>query len=291
MNKTEKISLAVLLTIISAFAYSALIALTKIVGQGISSNMIVVFRYGVTFFLFVPYLFFYKKESTQTALPMKHFIRSVFGFLGLVTTIIATRYISVPNAVLLSNTYPLFLPLLILIFEKKHLSKFMATGILIGFLGVAYILKPNSQIISGYAFLALSSGLFTALTMTYVRELAKTETISQINFQFLCYSFLFAIFFSLLDFQIPTTSQLLGLLGIGLIGTLYQQTFLFALKFAHSIIVAPIFYLSIVFGALIEWYFDGVTPTLKTMIGCLLVFIGATITVIVGGQAKHLTRR
>ena len=291
MNKVEKVTLAVILTIISSFAYSALIALTKVVGQGISSNMIVLFRYGVTFFLFVPYIYLYNRPATQTTLPGKHLVRSIFGFLGLVTTIIATRYISVPNAVLLSNTYPLFLPILIYIFEKKHLSKLLMAGILIGFLGVAYILKPNSQIISGYAFLALSSGLFTALTMTYVRELAKTETISQINFQFLCYSFAFAIFFSLIDFQKPTGNQVLGLLGIGLIGTLYQQTFLWALKFAHSIIVAPIFYLSIVFGAIIEWYFAGTTPTLKTIIGCVLVFTGATITVIVGGQAKHLTRR
>ncbi len=291
MEKNDKLILAVILTLISSFSYAALIAYTKELQSDIGSNMIILFRYGVTFFLFVPYIFFMNKDATRTNLPFRHLFRSIFGFLGLVTTIIATRYISVPNAVLLSNTYPLFLPILIFFFEKKRLSATLLAGILIGFVGIAYILKPTNSVINPFSLLALSSGIFTALTMTFVRVLSKTQTISQINFQFLCYSFLFAILFSLIDFQFPLLSQLPKLIIIGLIGTLYQQTFLWALKYAHSIIVAPIFYTSIVFGALIEWILYGSIPGSKTIIGCILVFIGATITVIVGGQAKHLTRR
>jgi drug/metabolite transporter (DMT)-like permease len=204
---------------------------------------------------------------------------------------IATRHISVPNAVLLSNTYPLFLPLLIFFYEKKQLSKSMTFGILIGFFGIGYILQPSCQMINPYEFLALSSGFFTAMTMTYVRELTQIQTMGQINFQFLCYSLIFALILSVFQFQIPAKEILWKLLLIGLIGTIYQQTFVWALRYAHSVIVAPIFYLSIVFGALIEWIGAGTTPTRETLIGCGLVFIGATITVVVGGQAKHLTRR
>jgi drug/metabolite transporter (DMT)-like permease len=291
MEKSEKIALAVTLTLISSFAYASLIAFTKFLQSDLNSNMIVLFRYGVTFFLFVPYIYLRNKPATTTKLPFKHFLRSVFGFLGLVTTIIATRYIPVPDAVLLSNTYPLFLPILVYIYEKKTLSKPLLIGILLGFIGVGFILRPNGAGFDFYSLLALSSGFFTAMTMTYVRELSKTDTISQINYQFLSYSFLFAILFSLVDFKIPVAAQLPGLIAIGLIGTLYQQTFLWALKFAHSIIVAPIFYVSIVFGALIEWVLYRSVPDAPTIFGCILVFLGATITVIVGGQAKHLTRR
>lgn len=290
MNKDSKIFLAVVLTLISSLAYAVMIAYTKQLQNDTNSNMIILFRYGVSFLLFVPYIYLKNKAATKTNLQKKHFIRSVFGFLGLVTTIIATRYIPVPNAVLLSNTYPLFLPILIYFFEGKHLSKAILMGIFLGFLGIGIILKPQNCFLDFFSILALSSGAFTALTMTYVRELSKTESISQINFQFLCYSFLFAILFSLIDFQIPFMSQIPKLILLGLIGTLYQQTFLWALKYAHSIIVAPIFYSSIVFGALIEWFFYDKIPSMATIAGFLLVFIGATITVIVGGQAKHLTR-
>ena len=290
MEKNKKLTLAVILTLISSFSYAALIAYTKELQYDVNSNMIILFRYGVTFLLFVPYIVCMNREATKTTLPFRHFFRSVFGFLGLVTTIIATRYIPVPDAVLLSNTYPLFLPLLIFFIENKSLSRLLFTGILIGFVGIAYILKPTNAVINPFSLLALSSGFFTAMTMTFVRELSKTQTISQINFQFLCYSFLFAILFSLVDFQVPLKAQIPKLIVIGLIGTLYQQTFLWALKYAHSIIVAPIFYTSIVFGALIEWSLYDIVPSSTTIIGCILVFIGATITVVVGGQAKHLTR-
>ena len=291
MNKDEKIFLAIILTLISSLAYAGMIFYTKELQKDLSSNIIILFRYGVTYFLFVPYLYLKNKEATITDKKTLHFFRSVFGFFGLVMTIIATRYIPTANAVLLSNTYPLFLPILIYFFEKKSLSLPIFLGIFFGFLGVALIIKPEGKILEIYSLLALSSGLFTALTMTYVRMLAKTETISQINFQFLKYSFIFAILFSLLDFKLPTVSQIPNLLIVGLIGTLYQQTFLWALKFAHSIIVAPIFYSSIVFGALIDWWAYGTIPTNATFVGCILVFIGASITVMVGGQSKHLTRR
>lgn len=291
MEKKENVFLAVLLTLLSSLCYAGLIALTKYLQLGLNSNVIVLFRYGVTFFLFVPYLFFFNKPATKTEVPKKHFIRSVFGFLGLVTTIVATRYIPVPDAILLSNTYPLFLPFIVWIHEKKMITKQMSFGILFGFLGIALILKPTGHVMEPWSLIALGSGLLTALTMTYVRELSKTESISQINFQFLFYSFIFAIAFFLIDFQKPTLAQLPGLLAIGLIGTIYQQSFLWALKFAHSIIVAPIFYSSIVFGALIEWNLYGTLPELATLIGCLFVVLGATITVVLAGQSKHLSSK
>ncbi len=133
MNKDSKIFLAVVLTLISSLAYAVMIAYTKQLQNDTNSNMIILFRYGVSFFLFVPYIYLKKPSETKTLLPKKHFIRSVFGFLGLVTTIVATQYIPVPNAVLLSNTYPLFLPILIYFFEGKHLSKSILFGIILGF--------------------------------------------------------------------------------------------------------------------------------------------------------------
>lgn len=291
MNKDSKIFLAVVLTLLSSLAYAVMIAYTKQLQNDTNSNMIILFRYGVSFFLFVPYIYLKKKSDTITTLPKKHFIRSIFGFLGLVTTIIATKYIPVPNAVLLSNTYPLFLPILIYFLEGKKLSKSILLGIILGFLGIGIILKPQSYSLDLFSMLALSSGAFTALTMTYVRELSKTESISQINFQFLCYSFFFSILFSLVNFQLPIYNQIPKLIFLGLIGTLYQQTFLWALKYAHSIIVAPIFYSSIVFGALIEWFLYNKIPSNSTIAGFFLVFLGALITVVVGGQTHRLTRK
>jgi drug/metabolite transporter (DMT)-like permease len=292
MQPRTRLIIAIILTLISSLAYSVLIAMTKVAQTTINSEMIILFRYGVTFFLFIPFIMIKQPEDMRTAYPVKHGIRSVFGFLGLVTTIIATQYIPVVNAVLFSNTYPLFLPILIFFFERKKISLPIAFGILLGFIGIAYILKPDkSQMLNLFSLLALSSGFFTAVTMMMVRQLSLVNTISQINFQFLSYSFVFSIILSLFNWHLPTKEQLPFLLLIGLVGTLYQQTFLWALKFAHSVIIAPIFYSSIVFGALIEWFTMGFIPTQTDIIGFALVFIGASITVIVGGQVKNLTRQ
>jgi len=292
MQPRTRLIIAIILTLISSLAYSVLIAMTKVAQTTINSEMVILFRYGVTFFLFIPYIMIKQPEEMKTAYPVKHGIRSVFGFLGLVTTIIATQYIPVVNAVLFSNTYPLFLPILIFFFERKKISLPIAFGILLGFIGIAYILKPDkSQMLNLFSLLALSSGFFTAVTMMMVRQLSLVNTISQINFQFLSYSFVFAIILSLFNWNLPSKEQLPFLLLIGLVGTLYQQTFLWALKYAHSVIIAPIFYSSIVFGALIEWFTMGFIPTQTDVIGFALVFIGASITVIVGGQVKNLTRQ
>jgi drug/metabolite transporter (DMT)-like permease len=292
MQPRTRLIIAIILTLISSLAYSVLIAMTKVAQTTINSEMVILFRYGVTFFLFIPYIMIKQPEEMRTAYPVKHGIRSVFGFLGLVTTIIATQYIPVVNAVLFSNTYPLFLPILIFFFERKKISLPIAFGILLGFIGIAYILKPDkSQMLNLFSILALSSGFFTAVTMMMVRQLSLVNTISQINFQFLSYSFVFAIILSLFNWNLPSKEQLPFLLLIGLVGTLYQQTFLWALKYAHSVIIAPIFYSSIVFGALIEWFNMGFIPTQTDVIGFALVFIGASITVIVGGQVKNLTRQ
>jgi drug/metabolite transporter (DMT)-like permease len=279
MNHKKQLTIAICLTLISSLMYAMMIAYTKILQQNLSSNLIILFRYGISFFIFVPYLFIKKKESTKTSMPIKHFFRSIFGFLGLITTIIATRYIPVPDAVLLSNTYPLFLPILVFLHEKRKLHYLVLISLFLGFIGIALILQPTNINLDIWSLLALSSGLFTALTMTFVKELSKTETISQINYQFLFYSFIFAIALYLFDAKLPTIKDIPHLITIGVIGTIYQQTFLWALKFAHTIIVAPLFYSSIIFGAIIEWILVGSKPDVPSMIGFIMVFLASTLIV------------
>jgi drug/metabolite transporter (DMT)-like permease len=128
-------------------------------------------------------------------------------------------------------------------------------AVLVGFIGVLLIVRPDAEILSGAAPVALAGTVFYALAMIYVRKLSRTETSTSIVFYFtLTCTIITGIFMPFL-WVAPDAAGWAMLITVGLIGGLAQMTMTNALRLADLSVVAPFDYTALLwtggFGYLI----------------------------------------
>ncbi len=126
--------------IMAYFLYSIAFLLMK---TSHSSTLWIVFsRSLVGLLLFFPFQIgkspFWKTEK----LPL-HLLRCSASFLGLFCSAYGVQYLPLVDAILLENTIPLFTPLVMWFLFRKKIKKIGLFALLLGFLGISFILKPR----------------------------------------------------------------------------------------------------------------------------------------------------
>ena len=86
---------------------------------------------------------------------------------------------------LLSNSAPLFIPLISRAWLKEKIGGMVWISLLIGFAGVALVLDPSPALLSNpAALIAISAALFSAFALVSVNQLSSTEPSDRILFYF-----------------------------------------------------------------------------------------------------------
>ena len=191
-------------------------------------------------------LFFLRREH-NLKLKKKHSILTFF------LLVISLKYIPLVNGMLLNNTHPIFVPLIMALIFKTKFSKYHSLGIAIGFLGIILILQPRiDSFFHLPSLIGLLSGLFCAVAIVVTRVLSKTESPTKIVFYFSLFSLIPSTLFVLDDLQELTLKAFLFCAPVGVFGALYQQTLSLALKSAQPSLVSPLLlflaYSSIIFS-------------------------------------------
>jgi len=75
-----------------------------------------------------------------------HLIRAVCGLAAVYCYFTAIKYIPIVDGIVLANTIPLFIPLIILIWLKLTVPIRRVLAVCVGFLGVLVILRPGRRI-------------------------------------------------------------------------------------------------------------------------------------------------
>ena len=292
MSHRNKIILAVVFALFAALFFSIMNALTKIARTEVSTSMSLFFRFAIGFIITIPFFMGFKNFSFKTKNYMMHLLRVITALGGFACLLYSIKFLPVINVTLLGITYPLFIPFLVYFFYRKQISLKMALGLVLGFIGVIFVLQPDAtRFIETHSLIALTGGFLIALSILVVRVLHITETPEQIGFYYLLQAAIISTLIALFDWQLPSAKMWPIVVGIGITGTIYQQCFVYALRFAHASLVSPIMYSSIIFSALIELTYWEMIPNQTIWFGFGLIFVGACITVWIEGQQDKLTRR
>ena len=84
----------------------------------------------------------------RTSRTWLHILRAAAGLLSQVLMFVAVKRMPLVNAVLLSNSAPLFIPLVTWVWLKERIGGMVWVSLLIGFAGVILILKPGLALLS-----------------------------------------------------------------------------------------------------------------------------------------------
>ncbi len=112
---------------------------------------------------------------------------------------VAVKKMPLVDAVLLSNSAPLFIPLVTWAWLRQRIQGMVWVSLLIGFAGVVVILRPSLALLKNPAApIALSAALFSAFALVSVNQLSKSEPARRILFYYFLFSSLAAAPFAIL---------------------------------------------------------------------------------------------
>lgn len=280
--RSDNTKLAITYGILAAFFYATLGTLMKISElQGATNETVVFFRQFIGLLALSPIFFSSEsyKEVFKTQRIFLHIIRAVAGLISMYCLVFALKYLPIVDALMISYARPLFLPLILLVWFRKRWSKTIFFGILIGFLGVALILKPDKQMFDLAALAGLASALFGAVSFTCIRKLTRTDSANTILVYYLTLSIPMATFPLFFNWKTPSSMDLLLFLMIGVCGLIYQMTLTRAYQHAKAFKVSSILYSTVIFGALFDWFLGDFSLDVAGGIGIVFIIIGNLITI------------
>ena len=273
--------------VLSAFVASIMFVFVKLL-MDLPVTTIVFTRFFIGLIVLSPWLLHGKHNFSLKHLP-KHLIRDLSGLAGIYCFFYALQILPIMNAATLSNTSPLFIPLVVLVALKLVLPKQRIWALVIGFLGVLLILQPGSNpIFEGVSLIGLASGLLSAIAAVYIRQLSRVETTTTILLTYFITATAIAFIPMILFWEPIKGVQWVYLGAVGTLGTLSQYLLTKSYTHAPASKASLLSYLGVVFGGLFGWLIWGEVPSIWGLAGALLIILGGTIALLDKSQPRKL---
>lgn len=191
--------------------------------------------------------------SLATPHVASHIWRGLSGFFALMLFFYAISALPLATAITLNYTSPLFLALLLTLWLKEKPHWQLIGAILVGFVGVVLLLRPNlhtEQIIGG--MMGLTSGFLAGIAYLNVKQLgALGEPDWRVVFYFTLISTLGAGAWMLIhQFHALSWQTLPILLGLGTTATLAQLAMTRAYRVGKTLVVGSLAYSTVIFASL-----------------------------------------
>ena len=265
---------AVTFMLIGGVSISLMQAAVKLIASDLHPFLITLYRAGLVFIVLLPILIWQGRAALKTSSIRLQVLRGVIGGLGMLCVFTGLSMIPLAEVTVLLFTVPIFATLLSICFmaEKVGIRRWVA--ILVGFLGVIIIARPQGSLSAGHLFI-LCAALFWSMSILIAKKLTEKDTIISITFWQAMGCVPLAFIASLLVWDLPSLAQLRALLGIALLGTIGHALLYSALKAGQVSVILPFDYIRIIWSAGLGFLLFGQLPTLHLYVGSLLI-IGAT---------------
>ncbi|HUD01370.1 MAG TPA: DMT family transporter [Rhabdochlamydiaceae bacterium] len=281
---------SILFAVLAAVSFTLMSLLGKFIGDRASTDTVLFARFAISLFILIPWIIKHPHATLKVAHPKKLIWRSCFSLLSFACFFYALRFISLSNAIVLNNTFPLFVPLAALVHSQVQTSRKVWMGIIVGFLGVLLVLQPDIHVFQPYALIALASGIFGAIAIVMIRHLTKTVSTLQILFYYFAFNTVATAIVLPFQWQTLPSDILMLLLGVGIFGALYQLFSTLCYAKSPVRLISPIMSVCIVSSGLIaDFFIWREFPNLLGFAGIVLIVIGGTLSIYFG--QKELASR
>jgi len=272
--------------LVAAVGFAVMGALVKVGANKFSSAELVFYR--SAFGLIVIYAFILNRRlPLKTPHLAKQFWRALVGFVSLVFFFYAIAHLPLATAITLNYTSPLFLAAMMPFLLRKegftHRHDWVLySAIVLGFLGVAWLLKPSFQ---GQDWLAgvigLLSGAGAGLAYVHVKQLAQLhEPDWRTVYYFTLFSTVVAgVWMCWHPMTAIAWQDLPILLGLGVSATVGQLALTRAYRTGNTLIVASLAYATVVFATLLGAFFWQETIELEELAAIGLIILSGLMSV------------
>jgi drug/metabolite transporter (DMT)-like permease len=266
------------LVVLSMFLFSCLYAFYKACSPYLSTPEIIFFQALGSWILVLPWALKEGARGLMSPQLGKIVLRTLCGLSGLLCITFALRQTGLAAVILLNNSAPLFVPLVLWLWLRTKISGLLWVSLGLGFLGIFVIVRPGFETVNFGLLLAVLSGIFSALLLVITKFIAH-EPLSRILFYYflLLWGLLFPFVFSGVP-NVPAMAWLwLVCAAFSSIGA--QLSFTKGMRYATSQQVAPFIYTSVIFSGFIDWIVWGERIDFWTGIGMVIVCLGSILSI------------
>ena len=275
---------------IAMFIFSLQGVAVKWIGGDYSIMEIVLFR---SIIAMPATLLFYRYEGKRglpsTKQPKLEYLRGFFLFLSYTTAFMALASLPLAEVDAIRFSGPLIITILSVLFLGEKVKLYRWVALIIGFIGVLFIVRPGTATFNLGSVFALISVLFYAFSVLITRKLQETDSsATQAYYSSLVYLIAAIILnplaffvpatsnthpgiaFLLRAWQMPTLIDLLIMLGLGIVWAGGMYFVARAYSTAPASVVAPFEYVSLPINVMWGFVFFQEIPLFATWIGAVL---------------------
>ena len=229
----------------------------------------------------IPILFLIPKERFydfyKTERPILHIKRCLAGLIAIVSIFIALRNLPLATVVSISFASPIFTTIFSIFLLNEKVGFYRWIAVLVGFIGIIIISEPGFSALNIYYIYPIIFCLGLSYVAIAIRKLSSTEPVWLISLFFSISILIFSFFSLYQDWIMPSVIDLILLSSIGILGGTANLWLSQSYKFSEVSLVSPLKYLALVFAIVFGYFVWDEIPTLKTLMGALLVILSSFI--------------
>ncbi len=251
-------------------------SLIKHVGQTIPVIEILFFRQIMVLIIISPVIFKNRATVFRSNIYGMHLLRASLSIIAMYLGFTAVVNMPLAEVTAISFARILFTTILAILFLSEVIGLRRWTSIIIGFIGVLVIIRPDPDNINIYALMAVTSALFVSAVQIILRKLSQIDKPSTILvFHSVSITLVMAIP-AYIQWVMPSVDEMIFIVMIGSLMSLMQWMFIQALKVGEAAAIAPMEYVRLLYAGVIGIVFFAETPTVWTLSGAAII-VGSTL--------------
>ena len=265
----------------SAFIYKSISVLffvlmsvcIKATGDNLPLFEVVFFR---SFFALIPLflvIFYFNLKITSINNYKLHFFRGLVGIAAMSLFFISLRYVPLIEMQTISYSSVFFISILSIFFLGEKIGYRRVIAIIVGFIGVVIILKPDVNLFSNYSVLPLLASIFLSMAVIILKKILLTNNNILSVWTFTLFATLFSLFFFNNDWIWPNNFDLVLLIASGILGFVAQLCLSKSFQLADASVLAPLDFTSVIWAFLIGYIIFGEFLSREVLLGGPLILL------------------
>ena len=279
-------SLSVLLMILSGFCFVAMHSAAKYLADEVHIFEIVFLRCALVVVILSPFLFKQGKKSLFTKQPKNQIYRVVTNSIAILLFFYGLSISPLSLATVLNFTAPIFTVIFAIIFLKEKLTTHRLISLVLGFIGVMCVLRPDLSLNLG-GLLVLLSSLVWASSLIFIKKLTKTDSAVTISL-YAGVGMMPATFAAAYPYlEEINFVQFLFILFIAVSGTTAQTLLNSALKRGELSFLLPLDFLRLIWSVLLGVALFGESTSVFLWLGGLFILVASTL-IVTSDRKNHI---
>ncbi len=246
-------------------------AQTTLPGPELHPFQVTAARFLFALLAIAPFVLARGASALRTSIPLRHLQRVLLGAGGVTCIFTAVGGMPLADVIAIAWSAPLFAIAFAALFLKERPGQRRWASAAVGFIGVVVLMRPTSAAFEATALLALLAAALTGAEVVTIRILAQRDPVLTVLAINNIMGATLACTAAAFVFVMPSWPQTLALAGVGVVMVAGQAIFLKALALAEASAVAPFYYATIAWAALMGVVFFGETPGWNMLAGAGLI--------------------